>query len=120
MNEALGSDMTLLFGKNLKRIRSRKGISQLILADMVDLSQNFINEIENGRKWISSDTLAQLSAALETEPFQFFLPDRAIENINTEIFNGYIEDMTASYDRMVHDFREQYLGQTGGKDKDEE
>jgi transcriptional regulator with XRE-family HTH domain len=109
MKDFAGADIARLFGKNLKRIRNGKRISQLTLANMADLTHNFINEIENGRKWVSSDTIARLAAILETEPFQFFIPDRAMENINTEIFQEYINEMTVSFDRMIHDFRAQYL-----------
>ncbi|MDR0709769.1 MAG: helix-turn-helix domain-containing protein [Spirochaetaceae bacterium] len=109
MKDFAGADIARLFGKNLKRLRSNKKISQLTLANMADLTHNFINEIENGRKWVSSDTIARLAAILETEPFQFFIPDRAMENINTEIFQEYINEMTVSFDRMIHDFRAQYL-----------
>jgi transcriptional regulator with XRE-family HTH domain len=109
MKDFAGADIARLFGKNLKRLRNNKKISQLTLANMADLTHNFINEIENGRKWVSSDTIARLAAILETEPFQFFIPDRAMENINTEIFQEYINEMTVSFDRMIHNFRAQYL-----------
>ena len=109
MKDFAGADIARIFGKNLKRIRNSKKISQMTLANMADLTHNFINEIENGRKWVSSDTIARLAAILETEPFQFFIPDRAMENINTEIFQEYINEMTVSFDRMIHDFRAQYL-----------
>ncbi|MDR2053306.1 MAG: helix-turn-helix domain-containing protein [Treponema sp.] len=109
MKDFAGADIARLFGKNLKRIRNNKKISQLTLANMADLTHNFINEIENGRKWVSSDTIARLAAILEAEPFQFFIPDRAMGNINTEIFQEYINEMIVSFEKMIHDFRAQYL-----------
>jgi transcriptional regulator with XRE-family HTH domain len=115
MKDFAGADIARLFGKNLKRLRNGKRISQLTLANMADLTHNFINEIENGRKWVSSDTIARLAVILETEPFQFFIPDRALENINTEIFREYINEMTVSFDRMIHDFRTQYLPEDLGR-----
>jgi transcriptional regulator with XRE-family HTH domain len=109
MKDFAGADISRLFGKNLKRLRNSKKISQLTLANMADLTHNFINEIENGRKWVSSDTIARLAAILETEPFQFFIPDRITGNIDTEIFQEYISEMSVSFDKMVHEFRAQYL-----------
>jgi transcriptional regulator with XRE-family HTH domain len=109
MKDFAGADIARLFGKNLKRIRNSKKISQMTLANMADLTHNFINEIENGRKWVSSDTIARLAAILEAEPFQFFIPDRVEGNINTEIFQEYINEMIVSFDTMIHDFRAQYL-----------
>jgi transcriptional regulator with XRE-family HTH domain len=79
------------------------------LANLTELTHNFINEIENGRKWVSSDTVAKLATVLEAEPFQFFIPDLSTENFDTEIFRGYIDEMTNSFDKMVRDFRSQYL-----------
>jgi transcriptional regulator with XRE-family HTH domain len=109
MKDFAGADISRLFGKNLKRLRNNKRISQLTLANMADLTHNFINEIENGRKWVSSDTIAKLAAILETEPFQFFIPERSMGNIDTEIFQEYISEMSISFDKMVHEFRAQYL-----------
>jgi transcriptional regulator with XRE-family HTH domain len=112
-----GTDIARLFGKNLKRIRNGRKISQLSLANLADLTHNFINEIENGRKWVSSGTIAKLAVILEIEPFQFFIPDRSMENINTEIFQEYIDEMSVSFDKMIHEFRDQYLRHSGDTDK---
>ncbi|MDR1411465.1 MAG: helix-turn-helix domain-containing protein [Spirochaetaceae bacterium] len=109
MKDFAGADIARLFGKNLKRIRSNKKMSQLTLANMADLTHNFINEIENGRKWVSSDTIAKLAAILEAEPFQFFIPDQSMGNIDTQIFQEYIDEMSVSFGRMVQEFRAQYL-----------
>jgi transcriptional regulator with XRE-family HTH domain len=117
MKELAGTDITRLFGRNLKRIRANKKISQLSLANLAELTHNFINEIENGRKWVSSDTIAKLAAILEVDPFQFFVPDMSTESINTEIFRGYIDEMSVSFDQMVCNFRAQYLRQPGQRDE---
>jgi transcriptional regulator with XRE-family HTH domain len=104
-----GDDINLLFGKNLKRIRTQKNVSQLTLANMADLTHNFINDIENGRKWISPDTLAKLSNALEIEPYQFFSPTLAPLGIDTEFITTYLDDMEDSFIKMVNELRGHYL-----------
>jgi transcriptional regulator with XRE-family HTH domain len=109
MTDFAGADIARLFGKNLKRIRNGKKISQMTLANRADLTHNFINEIENGRKWVSSDTIARLAEILEAEPFQFFIPDRIAGNVDTEIFQEYFNEMIVSFDTMIRDFREHYL-----------
>ena len=70
MNE---EDIKKLFGQNLKYLRNRKNLSQLQLADKADVTFNFINDIENGKKWISPATLSKLCNALEIPPYQFFV-----------------------------------------------
>ncbi|MDR1128234.1 MAG: helix-turn-helix domain-containing protein [Treponema sp.] len=116
MKDFAGADIARLFGKNLKRIRGNKKMSQLTLANMADLTHNFINEIENGRKWVSSDTIAKLAAILEAEPFQFFIPDQSVGDIDTQIFQEYIDEMSVSFGRMVQEFRAQYLRSPGSPD----
>lgn len=63
-----------LFGYNLKRLRKARNISQMELAEKVDMTFTFINAIENGKKWISPESLAKLTSALEVEAWQFFMP----------------------------------------------
>ncbi|MBQ8012797.1 helix-turn-helix transcriptional regulator [Treponema sp.] len=63
-----------LFGYNLKRIRKLRNVSQMQLADKVDMHFTFINAIENGKKWVSPESIAKFTEALEIEAYQFFLP----------------------------------------------
>jgi transcriptional regulator with XRE-family HTH domain len=104
-----GEDIRFLLSKNLKRFRSRKKLSQLALANQADLTHNFINEIENCQKWISPETLAKLSEVLEVKPYQFFLPEGLQSNQESEIFTGYLDDLSNSFNKMVHDIRKHYL-----------
>jgi transcriptional regulator with XRE-family HTH domain len=62
------------FGKNLARIRKQAGYSQLSLSAEVDLTHNFINELEQGYKGASFNTIARLSIILRTPAHEFFEP----------------------------------------------
>jgi transcriptional regulator with XRE-family HTH domain len=76
---------------------------------MVDLTHNFINDIENGRKWISSETLARLSTALEVAPYQFFAPISASVGVEAEVMTTYLDNMEDSFIKMVRELRVRYL-----------
>ncbi|MDR2517158.1 MAG: helix-turn-helix domain-containing protein [Spirochaetaceae bacterium] len=115
MREYNGPAIIRIFGQNLRRLRMRKNISQLSLASRASLTHNFINEVENGRKWISSETLARLATILETDPFQFFVCDPP-EMVETGIFEEYMEEMIDSFAKMVNDFRESHLSRAGQQD----
>ena len=43
------SEIRDLFGYNLKRVRKLRNVSQMQLADKVDMAFTFISDIENGR-----------------------------------------------------------------------
>ena len=68
------SDLRATLGKNLKKYRNLKEFSQAKLAEMLDISPNFISDMENGKRWLSSDTLVNLAKALDVEVHEFLLP----------------------------------------------
>ena len=90
------ADVRRLFGYNLKRIRKLKGISQQQLAEMVEMAFTFISDVENGKKWVSPESIAKFTAALSAEPYQFFLPqgfvatsDRNVEAFAQELSEAF-------------------------------
>jgi XRE family transcriptional regulator, regulator of sulfur utilization len=52
-------------GKNLKRIRTEKGISQGDIARSLEVSRGFISNIENGKTNPTLATIAKLAKALD-------------------------------------------------------
>lgn len=59
-------------------LRARKGLSLKDLSDLSGLSKSHINDIENGNKSPTVNTLCRLSLALEVSPYDLF--DITIEN----------------------------------------
>jgi transcriptional regulator with XRE-family HTH domain len=102
-----------LFSKNLKRLRAAANISQLTLAIEAGLTHNFINDIENGKKWVSAETIAKLAAALKAEPYQFFLSESKWNNQGAEIFSLYLDDFSDTFQKMVGEYRQRYLSASG-------
>jgi transcriptional regulator with XRE-family HTH domain len=111
MHEPTGDAINILLGKNLRRLRARKNISQLALANQAGLTHNFINEIENGRKWVSPESLAKLAGALDAEPYQFFSPETELKPLDPDIVTEHLEDITDSFNKWVRDIRVRYLGE---------
>ena len=50
---------------NIKNLRKRKGLTQKQLAEMCDLSESMISNLESGKKLPSFETLLKLAEALE-------------------------------------------------------
>ncbi|MDR2701954.1 MAG: helix-turn-helix domain-containing protein [Spirochaetaceae bacterium] len=71
------SDLRALLGENLKRYRLAKGLSQAKLAEILDITPNFISEIETGKRWVSSDTLVNLAESLGIEEYELIKPPEA-------------------------------------------
>ncbi|MDR1428982.1 MAG: helix-turn-helix domain-containing protein [Spirochaetaceae bacterium] len=108
-------DIRKLFSLNLKRLRGRWALSQLALANKADLTHNFVNDIENGKKWISPKTMAKLTEALDIEPHELLLPDLELKQEEVDRLSNYIDDFSDSLIRSVQDLKARYL-QFGGDD----
>lgn len=56
-----------LLGKNIKKYREAKKISQELLAEKVDLSREYITRVENGQKFISLKKLFLIADVLNVK-----------------------------------------------------
>ena len=85
-------DIKDLFGYNLKRIRKDKKLSQMDLANQLDMHFTFISDIENGKKWVSPETIAKIATLLHIEPFQLFRP-KEFEPIRNPSLVAFVNDL---------------------------
>lgn len=60
------------FGKNLKRLRLEKGISQESLALLANLDRIYIPSIEKGSRNVSITVVEKLAIALNVDVSEFF------------------------------------------------
>lgn len=108
-----GSTVRILFSKNLRRLRTLQNISQLSLANQAGLTHNFINDIENCKKWVSPQTIAKLAMVLKVEAYQFFLPESRENEPSDSFFSVYLDDFSDSLQKMVNDLKKKYLHYDG-------
>ena len=60
------------FGLNVHYYRNRKRLTQLQLAELLDISRTHISAIELGNVGVSFDLLFKMSEVLEVEPAALF------------------------------------------------
>ena len=106
-----GKNIRTLFSRNLKRLRGIANLSQVNLAAADDLTHNFINDIESGKKWVSAETIEKLAIALKAEPYQFFISDSKWDDRGAEIFALYLNDFEDSFEKMVDEYRDRFLAE---------
>ncbi|MCL2069867.1 MAG: helix-turn-helix domain-containing protein [Treponema sp.] len=104
-----GINIRSLFSKNLKRLRVLANLSQVNLANEAGLTHNFINDIENGKKWVSPETIGKLADALKAEPYQFFLSDSRWNSQGAELFSLYLNDFQDSFEKMTKEYRIRFI-----------
>jgi transcriptional regulator with XRE-family HTH domain len=61
---------------NIKKYRKRRNWSQFKLAEKIDISTNFMADIEAGNTWVSTKTLVKLAKAFEIEVYELLKPHK--------------------------------------------
>lgn len=69
-------------GQRIKKYRREQGLTQQTLAEMCDLSVNFISTVECGKKMPSLDTFLKIAKALEVSA------DMLLEDERKHCFDG--------------------------------
>jgi len=61
----MARDICIRFGKRVRELRKEKGWRQLDLAEQARISENYVSDLELGRKEVCLRTLEALAAALK-------------------------------------------------------
>ncbi len=62
-----------VLGRRVKRLRMAKGISQTKMAEMLDLSQTNLSNMESGRTAVTTQNLFKMRDILECKMADFFV-----------------------------------------------
>jgi transcriptional regulator with XRE-family HTH domain len=103
------AEVRTVLGRNLKRLRAAKNLSQLSLALRAGVTHNFINDIENGKKWLSPKTLASLATVLETKPLEFFAQETALPGQEAAVLAKRLDSFAGDVLRWVENVKDHYL-----------
>ena len=71
--------------ENIKKIRKEKHFTQFALAEKADISEAMVKSIETCHAWPSENTLQQISDALETDIYHFFMPVASSLAVNDNV-----------------------------------
>ena len=72
MEDVTKTDFLKVIGKNIKRIRLLRGLSQECLADSIDKSVNLVSLVERGESGLSIPTLIDICKVLEVDTNSIF------------------------------------------------
>lgn len=68
-------DIFDVFGKNLRKYRTERKISQEKFAEMCALHRTYISDVERAQRSISLGNIQKIANALKIEPYKLFLED---------------------------------------------
>jgi len=109
-----------ILSSNLKKYRHRRNWSQFKLAAKIDISTNFMADIEAGNTWVSAKTLVKLAKALEIEAFELLKPQnedtdskiKKEKDSNKSLLGQFSQDLTVvlqeSIEKALNHVKKQY------------
>ena len=104
-----GKAIKAKLGKNIKFLRTQKGLTQAVLAEKTDISVIFLSSIERGTKYPKAETLARIAKVLEVEAFELFKGD-LVPSDSKVLITHLSNDITDKLNSALNDIFKQYLG----------
>ena len=93
-------ELTAIFGKNIRNLRTVYNLSQEQLAEKMDLSINTICEIENGKKFVRAETLINFASLFKTEVYELFKPDTVLPDNAKSVLVRYCDDIKKATEKI--------------------
>jgi transcriptional regulator with XRE-family HTH domain len=98
-----------IFIKNLRFFRGKRGISQLKFSELINISPNYLNAVENGKNFPSPEVIQCISDTLEILPYQLFL-EYPMEEVGKR--GEFIQELVKIKQRLVKEIDEIIQGYT--------
>jgi transcriptional regulator with XRE-family HTH domain len=95
-----------ILSNNIRRCRLRENLSQMALAERLEISTNFLSDIERGKAWISPNTLVRLANVLNIEPYELFKTDALLTDIEKDILKRYADENVKAVLSIFHQMKE--------------
>lgn len=93
-----------VLAQNIKIRRKALGITQAKLAELAEISEPYMNDIERCQTWVSDKTLAKLAWALNIEIHELFVETGEPSETTTEKHEMYL--LFQQRKQEMHDFIE--------------
>jgi transcriptional regulator with XRE-family HTH domain len=96
------NELRAVLAENIKKYRNKRGWNQLLLAEKIGISPNYLSAVETRKGWVSPLTLVKLAKALEIEVSELFMPilpaNTGQNELETEKMRRFAKDLTLALD----------------------
>jgi transcriptional regulator with XRE-family HTH domain len=104
-----GKEICVLLGQAVKRLRGRNEWTQEFLAEKLEISANFLSNIENGKAWVSPTTILKLALVFKVEPHELFMPERNLSPDTRDLLFRYTHELEESIGILLDRLKNRYL-----------
>jgi transcriptional regulator with XRE-family HTH domain len=93
-------ELLKVFSQNIKLYRTRLRWSQAELAEKINISINFLSDMENGKKWASPITMVKFANVFKVKVYELLKPlDLLPEDYNHAI-EKFAEDVHSAVEQI--------------------
>ncbi|MDR0721823.1 MAG: helix-turn-helix domain-containing protein [Treponema sp.] len=111
-------EICVLLGQAVKRFRSWNKWTQELLAEKLEISANFLSNIENGKTWVSPKTVSKLALIFKIEPYELFMPEYDLSPGTRDMLLRYARETEESIGMVLNELKHKYLATPGGGEGD--
>ncbi|GMO45945.1 MAG: hypothetical protein Pg6C_07910 [Treponemataceae bacterium] len=97
-------------GNNIKRHRTGFRWPQAELAEKINISINFLSDIETGKKWPSPVTMVKLAEVFRIEAYELFKPPGVLPDDSRGLLNEYTETLCQAIETVRASYVERMRG----------
>jgi len=102
-------ELRKILSANIKHYRGLRGWSQVVLAQKLDISTNFLADIETCKSWVSSLTLAKLATIFEIEIYELFKSKKTPNDKTREAIKSIVNDISVTIEHSLRQITIKYL-----------
>jgi len=112
MNE---KDLRTILSINLRRYRNFRKFTQAEFAEKINISIPFLSDIENGKKWVSPNTLVRMANVLDIEAYELLKPEKILPDNAGNIIEKYTGDIHSAFEKMLEKLCTDYIKKISNK-----
>jgi len=99
-------ELLKIFSSNIRLYRARFKWSQAELAEKVNISINFLSDIETGKKWASPITIVKFAETFNIDAYELLKPPDILPENYSDIIEKFAEDMHSAVEHIRTTFLE--------------
>jgi transcriptional regulator with XRE-family HTH domain len=103
------AELRRILSANIKHHRGLRAWSQVQLAEKIDISTNFLADIETGKSWVSSLTLVKLANIFEIEVYELFRPGSSPNDKTKDLIKSLVNDISVTLNQSLGKISKKYL-----------
>jgi len=102
-------ELRRILSANIKHYRGLRRWSQVVLAEKMNISTNFLADIETGKSWVSSFTLTKLANIFEIEVYDLFKSPKTPKDETKEAIKSIVNDISTTIEHSLKQITNKYL-----------